>query len=172
MLKIIAIIIIFLSFTYMGFYFGDSFKKRSRQLNEILKSLLLLNNEIIYANTPLPEALNYVGIKVENPVGNLLVNISKNLTEGKYLSVYETFKEEYKKMKDRFYLSSEDEIILSDFFKSLGESGIYGQDKIFNLTIENIKMCCKESEAVAKKNTKMYRAIGACLGAMISIFLL
>ncbi|MPL93623.1 Stage III sporulation protein AB [bioreactor metagenome] len=172
MLKITAVIIIFLSCTYIGFYYGESFKKRSRQLNSILKSVLFLNNEVMYTNTPLPEALKYISLKVESPVNYVLSNVSDKLLKSESTSVYEAFEKEYKKNKSEFYLQDEDKRIVKDFLRSLGESGVYGQDKLFNLTIENMKLNCKSAEESAKKNIKMYRVLGICIGAMISIFLI
>ncbi|EOR20368.1 MULTISPECIES: stage III sporulation protein SpoIIIAB [Clostridium] len=172
MLKITAVIIIFLSCTYIGFYYGESFKKRSRQLNSILKSVLFLNNEVMYTNTPLPEALKYISLKVESPVNYVLSNVSDKLLKSESTSVYEAFEKEYKKNKSEFYLQDEDKRIVKDFLRSLGESGVYGQDKLFNLTIENMKLNCKSAEELAKKNIKMYRVLGICIGAMISIFLI
>jgi stage III sporulation protein AB len=171
-LKITAVIIIFLSCTYIGFYYGESFKKRSRQLNSILKSVLFLNNEVMYTNTPLPEALKYISLKVESPVNYVLSNVSDKLLKSESTSVYEAFEKEYKKNKSEFYLQDEDKRIVKDFLRSLGESGVYGQDKLFNLTIENMKLNCKSAEESAKKNIKMYRVLGICIGAMISIFLI
>ena len=57
-LKSISCAVIFLSCTYIGFYYGEVYKKkRSTQLNNVLKATLFLNNKVIYANTPMPEAL-------------------------------------------------------------------------------------------------------------------
>lgn len=172
MLKITAVIIIFLSCTYIGFYYGENFKKRSKQLNTILKSILFLNNEVIYANTPLPEALKYISLKVEAPINSVLSGVSDKLLKGESTSVYEAFENEYRNNKSEFNLIEEDKRIVKDFLRSLGESGVYGQDKLFNLAIENMKLNCKSAEELAKKNIKMYRAIGMCIGAMISIFLI
>lgn len=172
MLKIGAIVIIFFACTYIGFYYGEKFRGRYRNLTDILNAILILNNEIIYGNTPVPEALNYVSEKTEHSLSNLLLNVSEKLIQGKSLTVYHAFREEYKNMKESFYIIDEDEKILSDFTRALGESGVFGQDKIFNLTIENIKLNCKKAEDIASRNTKMYRALGMSVGAMISIFLI
>lgn len=172
MFKIIAIVLIFLSCVYMGFYYGEKFKGRYRNLNDILNALLVLNNEVIYGNTQVPEALKYVAQKTNYSLSDLLSNVSEKLIEGTTLTVYQAFKEEYIKMKEDFYIIDEDEKILSDFTRALGESGVFGQDKIFNLTIENIKLNCKKSEDIANRNTKMYRSLGVCVGAMIAVFLI
>lgn len=172
MFKVIAIVLIFLSCVYMGFYYGEKFKGRYRNLNDILNALLILNNEVIYGNTQVPEALKYVAQKTNYSLSELLSNVSGKLIDGKTLTVYQAFKEEYIKMKEDFYIIDEDEKILSDFTRALGESGVFGQDKIFNLTIENIKLNCKKSEDIANRNTKMYRSLGICVGAMIAVFLI
>lgn len=171
MFKMIAIAIIFLSSTYIGFYYGESFKRRSKQLKAILKSVMFLNNEVMYSNTPLPEALNYVSMKIENPISNILSNVAIDLENGESKSVYEAFNKEYHSNKSSLNLYEEDKGIIKDFLKGLGESGVYGQDKLFNLTIENMKINCNTADELAKKNSKMYSAIGVCIGAMIAIFL-
>lgn len=172
MFKIGAIVIIFFACIYIGFYYGENFKRRHRNLNDILNSLLILNNEVIYGNTPLPEALKYLSQKASYPLSELISNVSNKLKNGDSQSVHHAFKEEYGKIKDEFFIIDEDKKILSDFTRALGESGVYGQDKIFNLTIENIKINTKKSEAIASKNTKMYRSLGVCIGAMIAVVLM
>lgn len=172
MFKIVGIGIIFLACSYIGVYYGENFKRRYTNLNDILNSLLILNNEVIYGNTPVPEALHYVGSKTHGSLKNLLLSVSQKLINGESATVYHAFRDEYKKMKEDFFIIDEDEKILSDFTRALGESGVYGQDKIFNLTIENIKINCKKAEDIASKNTKMYRSLGMCVGAMLGIFLM
>lgn len=171
MLKIVALSIIFLSISYIGYYYGESFKKRYKQLNTILKSVMFLNNEVIYSNSPLPEALDYVSIKVEDPIKAILKSTSNDLNEGKVSSAYEAFKKNYINLEGKFYLNKDDKNLIKDFLNGLGESSVYGQDKLFNLTIENMKMNCIKAEEDSKKNSKMFKALGVCVGAMVTIFL-
>ena len=171
MLKITALSIIFLTISYIGYYYGETYKKRYKQLNTILKSVMFLNNEVIYSNTPLPEALEYISLKVEEPIKSILQNTSKDLGEGTVSSVSEAFKNNYINLESKFYLNKDDKNLVKDFLNGLGESSVYGQDKLFNLTIENMKINCINAEESAKKNSKMYKALGICIGAMIAIFL-
>lgn len=170
MYKLIGSFIIFLCSTYIGFYFGEKYKNRNKQLNTLLKGLLFLNNEVIYSNTPIPEALKYVALKMEYPFKDIIFKAALKLDEGSALSIYEAFKEEYN--KNLFFFNKEDLNIIKDFLLSLGESGVYGQDKLFNLTIENLKINCKSSEELAIKNVKMCRSLGMSIGAIIFIYLI
>lgn len=172
MLKIGLASTIFICVTYFGFYYGEKFKDRDIQLKEIIKLIILLNNEILYNATPLPEAFKNISTKTIEPFRELLKDISYSLTDGNAEGVYSCIKENAGKYKDKISLQETDKRILKDFLKSLGESGVYGQEKIFNLTLNGLKINSKEAEENSKKNTKMYRVIGACIGAMIAIFII
>ena len=141
-----------------------------RDLKEIQKVLLLLNNEIIYSNTPLPNALFDVGNKVSEPISNVFIKMANMLDEGTSNSVYESFEKAYLENKEKLSLNSDDYKILEDFFKTLGSSGISGQEKIFSLALENIDINYKEAKKKEKENIKLYRTLGISIGAMLAIF--
>jgi len=171
-LKLIFAISIVIISTYIGFSYGDTFRKRRDELKEILKALTILENDIIYGTTPLPEALENLSDKLSEPVTNFVKAITYRLTKGDVESVYRGALEEFLLLENEFYLCDEDKKIMADFFKSLGESGVYGQEKIFSLAIEGIKMNLKDADEIAKKNIKLYRYLGLCFGAMIMIFII
>lgn len=168
----ICLLLIFCSFCYGGYILGERFKKRHENLKEILKSILLLQNEIVYNATPLPEALFSIASKCREPFDSLFKKVASSLSKGEGESVYHEFNNVYINEKDKFYLNREDERVISDFLKSLGELGVYGQEKMFNLVISNLNINIKDSEIIANKNTKLYRYLGICIGAMVIIFLL
>ncbi len=172
MLKLIFAISIVLISTYIGFAYGDTFRKRRDELKEILKALTILENDIVYGTTPLPEALENLSHKVCEPVTNIIKAIANRLIKGDVESVYKGALEEYSLVENEFYLSDEDKKIMADFFRSLGESGVYGQEKIFTLAIEGIRMSLKDADESAKRNIKLYRYLGICFGAMIFIFII
>lgn len=172
MLKIIFIISIFIISTYIGFAYGETFRRRQDELKEILKGLIILENEIVYGTTPLPEAFEKISNKLCEPSSIFIKAITNRLVKGDVESVYEGVIEEFALLENKFYLYDEDKKVMVDFFKSLGESGVYGQEKIFSLAIEGIKMNLREADEIAKKNIKLYRYLGICLGAMIIIFII
>ena len=172
MFKAILGIIIFIICSYIGFQYGEIFRKRTVFLKEILKGLTILQNDILYGTIPLPEALYNVSKKLMKPLSTFVLAVSRRLTDGSVDSVYQGAELEYKNYESDFYLYDEDKKILEDFLKSLGESGVYGQEKVFTLAIEGMKVNLKDSEENAKKNIKLYRYLGACIGGMIGIFIL
>ena len=172
MLKLIIGICTLIISTYIGFAYGETFKRRQDELKEILKALTILENDIVYGATPLPEALENLSNKVCKPLSNFIEAITNRLIKGDVESVYEGATEEFALIENEFYLYDDDKKIMADFFRSLGELGVYGQEKIFSLAIEGIKMNFKDADESAKKNVKLYRYLGICFGAMISIFII
>lgn len=172
MVKIIMIITIFSIFTLVGYIYGESFRKRFMNLQECYKIILLLQNEVVFNTTPLPEALFDVAKKSKEPFNELISNASNELLYGEIGNVFVAFKKNYKLYEENLYLNKSDKDVLSDFLRSLGDSGVYGQEKIFNLVLGNLKLNIKEAGEESKKNTKLYRYLGMCFGAMIAIFLL
>lgn len=172
MLKLIFAVCIFLISTYVGFAYGETFRKRQNQLKEILKALTILENDVMYGTVPLPEALGNLSHKVSRPLSSFIEAIAHRLIKGDVESVYEGALQEFSKLENEFCLHDEDKKVMEDFFKSLGESGVYGQEKIFFLAIEGIKMNLADADESAKKNIKLYRYLGACLGAMVIIFII
>ncbi len=164
------IFLMFLICTFIGFFLGENYKRRSIHLKEFQKALLLLNNEIIYANTPLPDALLEVSKKVSEPVSDIFSDMALALENGYTGSIYESFENAYEKIKEKINLTSDDNKIISDFFKTLGSSGVTGQDKIFKLTLDNIDINYKEARKFEKENIKLYRTLGLSIGAMLAIF--
>ena len=171
MLKLIFSMTIVIICTYIGFVYADTFRKRRDEIKEILKSLIILENDIVYGTTPLPEALENLSHNVCEPLTSFIKAITKRLIKGDVESVYEGVLEEYRVLENEFYLYDEDKKIMVDFFKSLGQSGVYGQEKIFSLAIEAVKMNLRDADENAKKNIKLYRYLGVCFGAIIMIFI-
>lgn len=172
MLKIISILLIFLLCSILGFLYSERFKNRYYQLKAIYKTVTLLQNEVVFSNTVLPEAFEEVSGKCNKPLNKVLKHVSMDLYSGVDMDVYCCFKRVYEEFKDEFFLLKEDISIIEDFVKSLGESGVYGQEKIFNLCLENLRINIDEAFEECKKNTKLYKYLGICVGAMISILLL
>lgn len=157
--------------TGIGFIWGEGLKARVRQLKELQRCINQLQNEIIYTHTPLPEAILNTASKSINPIKGVLEEISYMLRENFVDSVYDAFNITLKKKKDDLNLKDEDIKTLIDLSKTLGESDIGGQKRMFALTLENLKGQIESSEISMNKNLKMYRCLGFSLGAVVAIIL-
>lgn len=172
MFKIILIAVVFSIFSLLGYSYGQRFKKRLDFLRESYKGIMFLQNEVIFNHTPLPEAIDIISNKLIEPFRVLLARVSENLLSGNNFDVYSAFRDAYFNKEDELYLKKEDIKIIEDLTKALGESGAYGQEKIFKFSLENLKLNIEEAAQLSKSNSKLYRNLGVCIGAMISILLL
>lgn len=172
MYKIIMIIAIFLCCSFIGFSFGDRFKKRLEDLKEVYRALILLQNEILYNNTPLSESFQIIRYKLKEPFNSILKELSEGMNNINTFDIGEELKKIYKNKENELYLNDDDKSIISQFAVSLGQTGVYGQENIFKLTLENLKGNISEAKELSKKNTKLYRYLGMCFGAMIAIVLI
>lgn len=170
MFKNLMIVLMFIISTFIGFSIGEKYRRRSSNLKEVQKGLMLLNSEIIYANTPLPDALYGIGKKLTEPISYIFMEMAESLELGQVESVFHGFEKAYEAHKDEVNLTNEDYKVVSDFFKTLGFSGVTGQDRMFNLVLDNIDMNYKEAKKLEKENIKLYRALGLSIGAMLAIF--
>lgn len=172
MFKLVFYIFLFIIISYVGFMYAETFRKREIKLKEILKGLIILKNDVLQGSTPIVEAFNNLHKKLDAPVNKFIKVVSNRLMEGNVDSVYEAVEKEYVNFKSDLYLEASDIKIMKDFFISLGESGTYGQESLFNMIIEQIKINVLEANEISKKNIKLYRYLGVCIGAMIVIFLI
>lgn len=171
MIKAFGIILIVLSSTLIGFYYGEKFKRRVRQLKDMQQGVYVLKNEINFTRTLLPEAFYKAGQKCSFPVSNLFLNISQLLEKGG-MEIYECVQEAVKINKGNLEFKEGDISILYDLGKCLGEMDVEGHNDILGLALVNIDKAVKDAELNLDKNVKMYRYLGFSFGAMIGIVLL
>lgn len=172
MFKIMLAITVFSIFSYIGFVYGEKFRKRVLDLKECYKGITLLQNQVIYNNTPLPEAFLEVEKNLKKPYSEILLKSSFDLTNCNKDNIIDAFKDASSHYMDNIHLKEEDLKVLIDFLSSLGDTGIYCQDKIFNIALENMKNNLKEAEESSSTNTKLYRYLGICFGAMVGILII
>lgn len=158
--------------TAIGYIYSERLKKRTKELKELERCIIQLQNEIVYTHTPLPEASLNVAQKSFGCVKNIFKKVSDLLALNKVDSVYEAFSIVINDEKESLSLKDEDLYILLDMAKTLGESDIQGQKKMFLLTLNNFKGQIKISETLMNSNVKMYRCLGFALGAMTVIVLI
>ncbi|MCM8711037.1 stage III sporulation protein SpoIIIAB [Clostridium sp. SYSU_GA19001] len=171
MIKVMGCLLILAASTAGGIIYGEGFKKRVKQLNELERAINQLQNEIEYTYTPLPEALYNVSKKSENPISDIFMKASNLLYSNEVETVHEAFIRCFNDKDIALNINKEDINIILDLSKSLGESDLEGHKKIFSLFISNLKKRISSAEIEMNKNVKMYRYLGFSIGAMIVIVL-
>ncbi len=172
MIKIIGILLIIGSSTVFGFFYGEKFKRRVKELKELQRGIYVLKSEINFTHSLLPDALYKVYEKCEPPIGDIFLKVSQMLSTNEEKDVYSCFSQCLEERKKNLSLTKEDLGIFMDFTKSLGEMDIEGHNDMLTLTLDNLSKAVEQAEHNIDKNVKMYRYLGFSFGAMVGIILI
>lgn len=172
MIKGLGIVLIVAASTIWGFYYGERFKKRVKDLKELQRGIYVLKSEINFTRSLLPDALHKVYEKCDGPIGGIFLRVSELLSTNEEDDVYSCFIQSINEKKGELSLTQGDLGIFMDFTKSLGEVDIEGHNDMLALTLENLGKALEDAERNIDKNVKMYRYLGFSFGAMVGIILI
>lgn len=172
MIKFIGCVMIISGFGAIGFKYAKMLSNRVKELKSLEKAVMILESEITYIYTPVPEAFTKIGEKVEGIVGVIFSNASKFLSDNTCEEVYESIKISANECKNNTYLEEKDLEILYDLSKVLGQWDIESHKSIFKLTKKNLDSQIVEATEKENKQGKMFKALGISFGICICILLL
>lgn len=170
--KVILIVLVFFISTLIGYVLGEIYRKRPIDIRECYKAVIVLKNEVIFNMTPLPYAIEKVSESMKYPYKDILKEVSEDLLKGNKDCVLDAFNNRYINYEKDIYLKNEDKKIIEDFIKQIENTGVFGTENIFKMCLESLNNNLIEAEEMSKKNTKMYRYLGVCIGLMISILII
>lgn len=170
-IKVICSLVIIISCTLLGVKYGENLRKRVEELNSLLQAVNLMKVHIQYTFTPIPEILEDIANKSNEPLASLFRNISEILFQNAVDSVHEAFTEELSKENHELHLKNDDKSILLDLAKSLGDTDVEGQNNVLSLIEMKLKKQIKSAEIELDKNLKVYRYLGFSIGATIVILI-
>ena len=172
MLKIIILILIVILCSFIGYLYGERFKQRYIELSELMRSLIDIENEILYSYRPVPEVLGRISNKSEGVISDLFSEVSELLIRGDMENVNIAFVYALNNQSNQMAMTKEDCNIILDLSKSLGDTDILGQGQIFSLAKDKLDRVIDIAEKDYRTNCKMYKSLGFGIGLMIAIFLI
>lgn len=172
MFKIIILILIVILCSFIGYLYGEGFKQRYVELSELMRSLIDMENEILYSYRPVPEVLAGISNKSVGIISDLFAEVSELLIRGEMDNVNMAFAYSLSNQGNQMAMTKEDCNIILDLSKSLGDTDISGQGQIFALAKEKLDRVIDSAEKDYRTNCKMYKTLGIGVGIMIAIFLI
>jgi len=171
LLKVTGAGLIILSSGFLGLILSHIYQARPAQLKALISGLKLLETEIVYASTPLPQALGRIGERLEGIVKLLFLETATLLREEPGLPAAEAWEEGLKKLKEQGALHWQDLEILKALGQGLGVSGREDQVKNLELAREHLKRQLALAEEVAQRQGKMWRTLGFLLGVTLVLLM-
>lgn len=168
--KLILSIIIVIITTYIGYIFATKLRKREETLRECVTFFNLVENEIKYNLSILPNAYEISRQKLKSDlnvsIGQIVVDILEfdnyEYTDKSIIKNIEAIKE----------LTDYDKNIIISTLKNLGRSDLESQINILENAKHVINSQIEEALNYKNKNSKLYRVIGTITGVMIVIVLI
>lgn len=161
-MKIIGIMLVFLSSAFFGFYMTKRYKMRIQILEEI-NELIISIKIIIEAESPTVDELFY-SLASQKKLDNFFISKTAFLSS------------DYKKnitseCKGCSFLKEDDKRLFIGFINELGTANLEGQISIINGYIKQLEN--KIAKLLSEQNSKcrMYNSFGVLTGAFISIIL-
>lgn len=155
----------------LGLLVVSNLVARPRQLRDFQSALQMLETEIQYAASPLPEAMDRVGRAVGAPVGMVLERAASYLTTGGGLVAADGWELALREARGTAALTREDIDILLAFGAFLGRSDREDQVKHLRLARERLHRQELKAEEDRMRNERLWRYLGF-LGALALVVVL
>lgn len=171
-LKVVACSAVLFSATAAGFVIAGRFSGRVRDLRLLQEGLKMMESEILFTSTQLPEALLNTSAKLEAPMGRVFMHAAQILEGRMGYTAGEAWNLAFEKYMESLCFSREDMEIIRSFGKSLGSTDKANQEKNFRLTRLQLGSQQAKAEEERGRNERMYKNLGFLLGATIIILLI
>jgi stage III sporulation protein AB len=165
-IKIVSLLLIFLSCFYAGITISNKYKKRVEELKEVKKGFSVLETKMKYTYDVLPEIMKDISIGLEKNVSNIFAKTAINMKKYCAQDAWNNAIEEcYTNM------NKEDIEVLKGFGKLLGKTDLSGQVSQIELTNKFLETQIEKAEQELRVNAKLYKTLGAVCGLAIVILL-
>jgi stage III sporulation protein AB len=155
----------------LGWLLAAGLEKRAAQLRELRQLLQRLETEIVYAASPLPQALRQAA--GERPGCAEIFRLAAELLQaGRGLTAAEAWRQAIGQTAECLSLSAADRALLLRFGEGIGLSDISDQKKRLALLREELTMALAEAERERALYARVWRTLGFTSGALLALFLL
>lgn len=156
--------------SYLGINKARSLYKRENLLRDTITFLNLVENEINYNLSILPNAYEIARQNISSPLKEVIGQIVVDMLESdNYENCNQSIVNNVSKIESLTYY---DKNVIISTLKNLGRSDLDSQIKIIENTKSIIEEQIKEAEDIKNKNSKLYKTIGTVVGIMAVIVLI
>lgn len=171
MIKLIGSALVIAAATLVGYRIAGRYANRSKQLRQFVTAMRVLETEIHYAATPLPQALQRIGHLLPAPVSAFFLEAAAKLRDGRGLKASEAWQEALTEQKSALALNAADYEVLFNFGQTLGISDRQDQIKHIHLAVAHLNAEETNARDEQQRNEKMWKYLGPLMGLAVVILL-
>jgi len=168
-MKLLGALIIIISSTTIGFIVAGQYLLRPKQLRELQTALQMLETEISYGVTPLPDAFAKLATSLSAPISTIFQVAQEELDSG--VIAEEAWQRAVADTYNQTALISEDIEVLLDFGYNLGQTSIDDQVKYMNLAQHKLDSLYQKASTEKEEKVKLWRYLGVLVGMFLAILI-
>lgn len=169
MIKFLGAFLVIFSFGAIGIILGKNMTKHGEELRQMQFGLQVLETEIMYAQTPLPQALKIVAKQTQGVMAKFFDTVSRELNNGQGQTAGEAWSQTLEKMQPYLTLTTGDINFLDQFGQGLGSSD--REDQLKRLTGVRIQLAAREKDAEIERSRyqKVWQTLGWACGLVVTL---
>jgi stage III sporulation protein AB len=171
MLKFIGAVCILGAAALFGFVQALHYARRPKQIRQMIAALQRMETEIVYALTPLPEALHTLSRQTAEPLSSLFRLTSERLRSQSGLATREIWQQTVKDVWKRSSMKMPEQDIIQQLGTVLGLSDRNDQVKHLRLAVSQLQAEESDAREEQRRYEKMWKSLGLLIGALIVILM-
>ncbi|MGL5718439.1 MAG: stage III sporulation protein AB [Paraclostridium sp.] len=156
----------------IGEYIYKAYIKRHKQLNELIRILEIMRMDLSFGLYTLEEIFFNIGLKKEFCFSSFFENMSTGLKNETNSTLGEILDNNIIKLQKETYLQDKEVEEFKKLILTLGKSDIYSQERMIDLSVENLKKLTSESQEDINKKGVVYKKLTTIMGVIIGIILI
>lgn len=169
----IALISILVACSYLiGEYLYRAYIKRHKQLNELIRILEVMRMDLSFGLYTLEEIFSRIGENKEFSLGQFFKNMGMDLKDDSTGTLESILSKNTSYMIKETYFQDKEVDELKKLILTLGKGDVYSQERMIDLSIENLKKFTTESKEDVEKKGIVYRKLSTIIGLVVGILLI
>jgi stage III sporulation protein AB len=171
MIKFLGAVLILGAAAMFGFVQALHYARRPKQIRQMIGALQRMETEIVYALTPLPEAMLTLSKQRAEPLSSLFRITSERLRDTLVTSTREIWQQTVREVWKRSSMKQPEQEIALQLGNVLGITDRSDQIKHLRLAVSQLQAEEQESRDEQKRYETMWKSLGVLIGALIVILM-
>lgn len=155
----------------LGCFKAGQWKERRKTLEQLRKMVNLLKGEILYAHTPLGDALRQVGEKSQGPLKDFFLAVSRRLSAQEGLPFFDIWRQEAEKLSGDVPLDEKARQDLKGLGEHLGYLDVDMQERTILLYLEQLELSLGYYREHEREHCRLCASLGIMGGLFLSVIM-
>ncbi|SCH12178.1 stage III sporulation protein AB [Romboutsia sp. 1001713B170207_170306_H8] len=156
----------------IGDFIHKSYIKRHKEINDLIRILEIIRIDLSFGLYTLEEIFSRIGEKKEYCFYKFFKALANDLNSNKEKVLDEIVEDNLFILTNETYLQNKEVDELKTLILTLGKSDVTSQERMINLSVENLKNLTTDSKEDISKKGNLYKQLIMFLGIGIGIILI